>query len=94
MERLKKETVFVLDVRDIKNRRFVGHIPGSYHRYIGELPEHLDEIPRDLPVITYCDAGYKGSLAAGILLANRYRSVTNLLGGMAAWKNADFRIER
>ncbi|WML68379.1 MAG: MBL fold metallo-hydrolase [Methanoregula sp. SKADARSKE-2] len=93
-ERQEKETVFVLDVRDIKNRRSVGHIPRSHHRYIGELTEHLDEIPRDLPVITYCDGGYKGSLAAGILHANRYRSVTNMLGGMTSWKNTGFWIER
>ena len=93
-EKLDDEQLFILDVRDIKNRNSVGYIPGSHHYYIGELPEHLEEIPRDVPVVTYCDGGYKGSLAAGILLANHYRSVTNLLGGMAAWKNAGFRIER
>jgi len=93
-DRLEKERLFVLDVRDIKNRRSVGYIPGSWHRFIGELPQHLDEVPRDEPVVTYCDAGYKGSLAASILLKNRYRDVVNLLGGMAAWKNAGFGIEK
>ena len=91
-DRLEKEPLFVLDVRDIKNRRSVGYIPGFRHRFIGELPQHLDEVPRDEPVVTYCDGGYKGTLAASILLKNQYRNVTNLLGGMAAWKNAGFRI--
>ena len=93
-DRLEKEPLFVLDVRDIKNRKSAGYIPGSRHRFIGELPQHLDEVPRDKPVVTYCDGGYKGSLAASILLKNQYRNVTNLLGGMAAWKHAGFRIEK
>ena len=86
--------LFILDVRDIRNRKTEGYIPGSFHRYIGELPHHLDEIPRDRPVVTYCDAGYKGSLAAGILTSHGYRDVTNLLGGMAGWSHAGFPVGR
>jgi hydroxyacylglutathione hydrolase len=93
-DRLEKENLFLLDVRDIRNRISVGHIRGAHHRYIGELPEHLDEVPKNEPVVVYCDAGYKGSLAAGILEKNQYRYITNLLGGMTAWKQAGYRIER
>jgi hydroxyacylglutathione hydrolase len=93
-ERLKTEQLFLLDVRDIRNRKKEGWIPASHHSYIGELPLHLDEVPRDVPVITYCDGGYKGSLAAGILSANGYGNVTNLLGGMAAWSHAGYPVER
>jgi hydroxyacylglutathione hydrolase len=85
--------LFLLDVRDIRNRRAVGHIRNSYHVYAGELPQHLREIPADKPVFIYCDAGYKGSLAASILAKNHYAAVTNVLGGMTAWKQAGFRIE-
>ena len=93
-ERLKKENPFILDVRDIKNWRAVGHIPGAHHIFVGELPHHLDEIPKDEPVVVYCDAGYKGSLAASILSVNQYHDLTNLLGGMTAWEKAGFRIEK
>ena len=93
-ERLKTERPFILDVRDRKNRIKEGWIPGSSHRYIGELPLHIDEVPRDVPVVTYCDGGYKGSLAAGILTANGYSNVTNLLGGMAAWIHAGYAVGR
>lgn len=92
--RMAEESLFILDVRDIRNRKKVGHIPGSRHCFIGELPLHLEDVPRDRAVVTYCDGGYKGSLAAGILTANRYRPVTNLLGGMAGWKHAGYEIER
>ena len=73
-ERLEKENPFILDVRDIKNWRAVGHIPGAHHIYIGELPQHLDEIPKNEPIVVYCDAGYKGSLAASILAIHQYRN--------------------
>jgi hydroxyacylglutathione hydrolase len=91
---LRTESPFLLDVRDIRNWNSVGHIPHAHHRYVGELPSHLDEIPRDQPLMIYCDAGYKGSLAASILAQNNYRDLTNVLGGMTAWKRAGFTIEK
>jgi len=93
-DRLEKEHPFILDVRDIKNWRAVGHIPGAHHIYIGELPHHLDQIPKNEHLVVYCDAGYKGSLAASILALHQFPTMTNVLGGMTAWKKAGFRIEK
>jgi len=56
---LKKENPFILDVRDVKNWRAIGHIPGAHHCFVGELPHHLDEIPKDENIVVYCDAGIK-----------------------------------
>jgi hydroxyacylglutathione hydrolase len=92
-EALKTGSPFLLDVRDIKNWRSVGHIRGAHHRYIGELPEHMDEVPRDEPVFVYCDAGYKGGLASSLLARKQYRNITNVLGGITAWKRAGYPIE-
>lgn len=88
------ESPFLLDVRDIKNWRSVGHIRGAHHRYVGELPEHMDEVPRDEPVFVYCDAGYKGGLASSLLARKHYRNITNVLGGMTAWKRAGYPVDR
>jgi len=93
-ERLRTEVPFILDVRDIRNYRAIGHIRGAHHTYVGEVPHYLPKIPRDEPIVVYCDAGWKGSLAASYLKKNRFRDVTNVLGGMQAWKNAGFRIEK
>ncbi len=93
-ERLGKEEPFLLDVRDIKNWNEVGHIRGAHQVYIGELPQHLDEIPKNEPIVVYCDAGFKGSLAASILAIHKYQQVTNVLGGMTAWKKAGYPIEK
>ncbi len=93
-ERLRTEVPFILDVRDIRNYRAIGHIRGAHHTYVGEVPQFLPKIPRGDPIVVYCDAGWKGSLAASYLKKNRFRDVTNVLGGMQAWKNAGFRIEK
>ena len=37
---------------------------------------------------------YKGSLAASILLSHHFHDMTNVLGGMTAWKKAGFEIEK
>jgi hydroxyacylglutathione hydrolase len=92
--RLEKETPFILDVRDIKNYRSVGHIRGAHHSYVGELPHHLEEIPKHEPLVVCCDAGYKGSLAASLLAQEGFRDITNVLGGMQAWTRAGFPIEK
>lgn len=91
-EKLKHDTPFLLDVRDIKNRRAFGSIRNSRHVYVGELPGHIQEIPGNEPVYVYCDAGYKGSLAASILARHGYRNVTNVLGGMTGWIKAGFEV--
>src|SRR5208337_4259164 len=92
--RLETESPFLLDVRDIKNWRTVGHIRGAHHIYIGELPGHISEIPGNEPVVICCDAGYKGGLGASILARHHYQNVTNVLGGMTAWKQAGYQIEQ
>lgn len=92
-EQLESSTPFLLDVRDIRKRRALGYIRNSHHIYVGELPSHLREIPANEPIFVYCDAGYKGSLAASILAQNHYHRVTNVLGGMTAWTQAGFRVE-
>jgi hydroxyacylglutathione hydrolase len=92
--RRTEQDLFTLDVRDISNVAQAGKIPGAHHIYIGELPGRLAEIPKDRQVAVYCDAGYKGSLGASILARNGYSEVANILGGMAAWHNAGYPVEK
>lgn len=91
-DRLQNTSPFLLDVRDIKNRKTVGHIRNSHHIYAGEIPAHIREVPKDKPVYIYCDAGYKGSLAASILARHGHRNITNVLGGMTGWIRAGFNV--
>jgi hydroxyacylglutathione hydrolase len=90
---MSREKPFLLDVRDKKNREQVGYIPDSVPVYIGELEQHIPEIPKYRPVFVYCDSGYKGSLGVSVLAMHGYTEVTNVLGGMQAWVRAGFAVE-
>jgi len=83
------EDLFVLDVRE-KGRWDEGHIKGAGHIYAGHVKRRLDEIPADRPIVVACNTGNHASLVASILRREGYREVYNLLGGMAAWQDAEY----
>ena len=56
----------VIDVRQ-RNEFAAGHIPGALNIELGELQEHLDGLPRELPVVTVCAAGMRATTAGSIL---------------------------
>jgi hydroxyacylglutathione hydrolase len=61
-----------------------GRLPGAVHIYVGELPDKLDQIPKDRPVVTFCGSGMRAIIAATILKKNGFDEVENALGSMAA----------
>jgi hydroxyacylglutathione hydrolase len=83
-----KSPPFVLDVRT-ESEWSSGHIDGALHIHGGVLKERYDEVPRDRPIAVICGTGYRGSIAASFLKSNGYDDVSNVLGGMTAWKAAE-----
>ncbi len=53
-----------------------------------ELPQRLDDVPRDRPIAVVCGSGYRASVAASLLLGAGCDDVANVLGGMSAWSEA------
>lgn len=78
---------FVLDVRS-ESEWDSGHVEGALHIHGGKLQERMTEVPRDRPVAVVCGSGYRASIAASFLKREGYEDVTNVLGGMTAWKAA------
>jgi hydroxyacylglutathione hydrolase len=76
----------VLDVRNL-GERDTGHIDGSIHIPLAELRRRINEIPTGRPVVVYCAAGWRSSVAASLLRHNGFADVSDLLGGYAAWQN-------
>jgi hydroxyacylglutathione hydrolase len=74
----------VLDVRD-EMEWASGHIPGSQHIHIGDLMQHLHEIPRDRPVATICRSGHRAAIAASIVAALGCETVAVRRGGVPDW---------
>ena len=86
-----KKSLFILDVRK-ENDWIKEHIDGSLNIYIGELKDNLDKVPKDRHVVVSCDTGYKASIGASILKMNGYKTVTNIMGSMTAWKKAGYPV--
>lgn len=78
---------FVLDVRTEAEWNS-GHIDGALHIHGGVLKDRFAEVPKDRPIAVICGTGYRGSIAASYLKSNGYGDVSNVLGGMTAWKAA------
>jgi glyoxylase-like metal-dependent hydrolase (beta-lactamase superfamily II)/rhodanese-related sulfurtransferase len=51
--------------------------------------EEAPSIPRDRPIVVYCETGYRSAIAASVLHRDRGRQVSDLVGGLAAWEAAD-----
>jgi 3-mercaptopyruvate sulfurtransferase SseA len=52
-EKIKNDEVFLVDVRNQASFD-AGHIPGSKLIPSGEILNHLDELPKDKLIVTYC----------------------------------------
>lgn len=92
--KLKGEQVVFLDVREPDARE--ARIKGAVNIPRGELEQRVGEVvqdPRAL-ILTYCDQGRYGALAARQLQDLGYENVWNLYGGMTAWLADGMPVER
>jgi rhodanese-related sulfurtransferase len=63
-----------------------GHIPGALNIPISQLRSRLDELNPEKPVWLHCAVGYRGYIAARILMQNGFTDVKNLTGGYISYK--------
>ena len=84
--RLKEnpEAVVLLDVREPYERE-LARIEPSIHIPMNEVPDRLEEVPKDREVVVYCHGGSRSMMVAGFLAGRGYRTVANLRGGIDAW---------
>lgn len=71
----------VIDVREGWEVRF-GKIPAALHIAMNDIPDHLDEIPTDQPVIFVCKSGGRSEQVAMWVATQGYENVYNMVGGM------------
>lgn len=77
------DAAMVLDVRN-RTEHAAGHIPGSHQLSGGRLMWHLDELPSEGTIVTYCQSGVRNSVAASALRRAGY-DVVELDGSYAGW---------
>ncbi|MFN4352741.1 MAG: rhodanese-like domain-containing protein [Hylemonella sp.] len=76
---------FVIDARD-KGQFDKGHIPGAVHIEWRQVLAKRNEIPKDKPVLIYCNQGTLSAQAGFALRLAGYENVRILQGGMSEWK--------
>jgi rhodanese-related sulfurtransferase len=84
----KNGAIFV-DVRE-KSEWDAVHIPNATLIPLGQLPDRLNEIPKDRPVVVVCHSGNRSAAGRDILKQNGYTNVTSMAGGLTSWKTQGF----
>lgn len=92
-ERMETGDIAVLDVRG-RSEWEAGHLPGVGNIPVGYLTEHLDELPRDRPLVLHCQTGARSAIAASVLRAHGLDNVLNVQGGYADWAARGNPVER
>ncbi len=80
----RRERFTLIDVRT--RREFAtDHIDGAVNVPVGDLHDANAPLPGG-PVLTMCEAGFRSSLAASLLQRKGVREITNVTGGMGAFR--------
>lgn len=72
----------LLDVRAEEEQRFLS-LPFALHIPIHELPDRLDEVPRDKTVALFCSGGDRAAVAYAYLRGKGFDNVRIFKGGYA-----------
>jgi phage shock protein E len=88
------EDMIIVDVRE-SDEYEAEHIPQAKHIPRGMLELRAAEVLPDesVRIVTHCNAGGRGSLAAKSLQEMGYTNVANLKGGLDAWREKGYETE-
>ena len=81
----RDQGAFILDVRQPDEWQQL-HIPGATLIPLGELPNRLNEVPKDQKIVVVCRSGNRSAQGRDILLGAGYEQVTSMAGGVTQWQ--------
>jgi rhodanese-related sulfurtransferase len=87
--------ITIIDVRE--NDEWVGelgHIEGSKLINLGNIPAHVDEIPKNQSVVFVCRSGGRSARAASFLKQQGHTHIYNMKGGMILWNQSGLPISK
>jgi hydroxyacylglutathione hydrolase len=82
---LADRSAVILDMRNLTEYEEI-HLPGALHIPLGYLPRHLDEIPRDTPIIAHCATGYRSQVGTSLLRRFGFTNVATLVDPQGTWR--------
>jgi rhodanese-related sulfurtransferase len=90
----RQETMLVLDVRSAEEYAQDGHIAGATLIPLPELERRVRELPTDRTIVCICRSGNRSAAACDLLARQGFTRLRNVQGGMIAWAQAGYPIER
>jgi rhodanese-related sulfurtransferase/rubrerythrin len=79
-----RDSYQILDVRQPKEYE-QGHLAGALLMPVKEVATRLAELDRNKPLLVYCHSGVRSKAASQLLLAEGFKDVYNMSGGIVAW---------
>lgn len=102
LQLVQQDNIVFVDIRDIRERKRDGFIPGSFHcpRGMAEFwvdpdsPYYKDIFSRDAKFIFYCVSGWRSALTAYTLQKMGFDKAAHMKDGMLAWQDLGGQIEK
>ncbi|MEP6471427.1 MAG: MBL fold metallo-hydrolase, partial [Acidobacteriota bacterium] len=69
-----------------------GHVASAVNVPLNTLEERATELPKEEPLAVLCAGGFRSSIGTSILERQGFARITNVVGGMAAWKTAGLEV--
>jgi rhodanese-related sulfurtransferase len=82
---LESEPPFLLDVRQ-PDEVEGNEIEGAVNIPLRDVPAHLDEVPKDAPVVVMDASGHRSTIVMAALQMVGYEQVRSLSGGIMGWQ--------
>ncbi len=88
--------VTLLDIRTPKELKSTGYIKGAKNIdfYDGGFKDAMKSLDKSKPVMVYCASGGRSGKTAGMLKALKFKEVYDLDGGMGAWLEKNYAVEK
>jgi rhodanese-related sulfurtransferase len=89
------ESFDLVDVRE-DNEFAQDRAAGARHIGRGVIERDIEALipDKDAPIVLYCGGGFRSALAADNLRKMGYRNVVSMDGGMRAWREAGYPVEK
>jgi rhodanese-related sulfurtransferase len=62
------------------------HIPGFKNVPLHQLAQKTEKLSKDKEVVVICQSGMRSQKASKILVKSGFKNVTNVKGGVSAWR--------
>lgn len=71
----------------------LGHVPGSQLMVLDTVPERIETLPKDEPIVFICKSGGRSARATAFAQQLGFSQVYNMGGGMLLWNHLGLKTE-